>query len=110
MTFTPTRTRYPAIAAKLPRSMFTTPAAIRTVAGETDRWWRSQIHRLGDLTLEQSRMVLAEAVRRFDETLTLHSLGLLAIMQPLLAALTELVDRAGIGDIGALSGRRGPET
>ena len=109
MAFTPTRTRYPAIAAKLPRAMFTTPAAIRTMAGETDRWWRSQIHGLGDLTLEQSRMVLSEAVRRFDETLTIHSLGLLAIMQPLLVALTGLVDRAGVGDIGELSGSGGAE-
>jgi pyruvate,water dikinase len=109
MTFTPTGKRYPAIAGKLPRSMFTTPAAIRTMAGETDRWWRSQIQRLPDLTLEQSRLVLAEAVRRFDETLTIHSLGLLAIMQPLLVALTELVDRAGIGDIGELSGSGGAE-
>jgi len=109
MTFTPTGKRYPAIAGKLPRSMFTTPAAIRTMAGETDRWWRDQIHRLGDLTLGQSRMVLAEAVRRFDETLTIHSLGLLAIMQPLLVAVTELVDRAGIGDIGGLSGSGGAE-
>src|SRR5205807_4374201 len=66
-------------------------------------------HRLGDLTLEQSRMVLAEAVCRFDETLTIHSLGLLAIMQPLLVAVTELVDRAGIGDIGGLSGSGGAE-
>ena len=109
MTFTPTGKRYPAIAGKLPRAMFTTPAAIRTMAGETDRWWRSQIHRLPDLTLEQSRVVLSEAVRRFDETLTIHSLGLLAIMQPLLVALTELVDRAGIGDIGELSGSGGAE-
>jgi hypothetical protein len=95
MSFTPTRTRYPAIAAKLPRAMFTTPAAIRTMADETDRWWRSQIHRLPDMTLEQAKTVLSEAVRRFDETLTIHSLGLLAIMQPLLVALTDLVDRAG---------------
>jgi pyruvate,water dikinase len=109
MTFTPTRTRYPAIAGKLPRAMFTTPAAIRTMAGETDRWWRSQIQGLGDLTLEQSGMVLAEAVRRFDETLTIHSLGLLAIMQPLLVALTGLVERAGVGNIGELSGSGGAE-
>lgn len=109
MCFTPTRTRYPAIAGKLPRSMLTTPRAIRTVAGETDRWWRNQIHRLPDSTVEQAQMALSEAVRRFDQTLTIHSLGLLAIMQPLLVALTALVDRAGIGDIGELSGSGGAE-
>lgn len=109
MRFTPTRTRYPAIAGKLPRAMFTTPQAIRTMAGETDRWWRSQVPRLPELTVEQARMVLSDAVRRFDATLTIHSLGLLAIMQPLLVALTDLVDRAGTGDIGELSGGGGAE-
>jgi pyruvate,water dikinase len=109
MSFTPTRTRYPTIAGKLPRAMFGAPQAIRTMAGETDRWWRSQVHQLPDLTVEQARMVLAEAVRRFDATLTIHSLGLLAIMQPLLVALTALVDRAGTGDIGELSGGGGAE-
>jgi pyruvate,water dikinase len=109
MSFTPTRTRYPAIAAKLPHAMFTTPQTIRTMADETDQWWRSQIPRLPELTLEQAKEALSESVRRFDETLTIHSLGLLAIMQPLLVALTDLVDRAGIGDIGELSGSGGAE-
>jgi phosphohistidine swiveling domain-containing protein len=109
MRFSPTRARYPAIAGKLPRAMFTTPQAIRTMASETDRWWRSQVPQLPDLTVEQARAVLAEAVRRFDTTLTIHSLGLLALMQPLLVALTDLVERAGTGDIGELSGGGGAE-
>jgi pyruvate,water dikinase len=79
------------------------------VAAETDRWWRGRIQRLPDLTLEQAKAVLSDASRRFDQTLTIHSLGLLAIMQPLLVAVTDLVERAGIGDVGALSGGGGAE-
>ncbi|HEY4409812.1 MAG TPA: PEP-utilizing enzyme [Acidimicrobiia bacterium] len=109
MTFRPTRLRYPVIAGRLPRSMFATPQAIRTVADETDRWWRGRIQQLPDLTLEQAQAVLSEAARRFDRTLTIHSLGLLAIMQPLLVAVTDLVERAGTGDVGALSGSGGAE-
>jgi pyruvate,water dikinase len=109
MSFRPTSKRYPVIAGRLPRTMLATPQAIRTVAAETDRWWRSQIRRLPDLNEAEAKVVLSDAARRFDETLTVHSLGLLAIMQPLLVALTGLVDRAGIGDVGALSGSGGAE-
>lgn len=109
MAFRPTPKRYPVIAARLPRSMLATPQAIRTAAAATDLWWRNEIRRLPDLDLEQSKTVLSDAMRRFDETLTIHSLGLLAIMQPLLVALTDLVEHAGIGDIGALSGSGGAE-
>ncbi|MDQ1500079.1 MAG: rifampicin phosphotransferase, partial [Actinomycetota bacterium] len=109
MSFRPTSKRYPVIVGRLPRTMLATPQAIRTVAAETDRWWRSQIRRLPDLNEAEARVVLSDAARRFDETLTVHSLGLLAIMQPLLVALTGLVDRAGIGDVGALSGSGGAE-
>ena len=109
MAFRPTPKRYPVIAARLPRSMLATPQAIRTTAAATDRWWRDEIRRLSDLDLEQAKTVLAEAMRRFDQTLTIHSLGLLAIMQPLLVALTDLVEHAGVGDIGALSGSGGAE-
>ncbi|MGH8992081.1 MAG: PEP-utilizing enzyme [Acidimicrobiia bacterium] len=109
MSFRPTTLRYPVIAGRLLRVMFATPQAIRTVAAETDRWWRRRIQRLPDLTLEQAKAVLSDASHRFDQTLTLHSLGLLAIMQPLLVAVTDLVERAGIGDVGALSGSGGAE-
>jgi pyruvate,water dikinase len=109
MSFAPTRARYPVVACKLPYAMVTTPKAVRAIAAETDAWWRTEVRRLPELSLEQARAVLAHAVRRFDETLTIHSLGLLAVMQPLLVELTKLVERAGVGDIGELSGSGGAE-
>ncbi|MDT7776017.1 MAG: rifampicin phosphotransferase [Pseudonocardiales bacterium] len=109
MTFAPSRARYPVVAYRMPRAMLGTPRAVRAVAAETDAWWRTQIARLPALTTEGARTVLADAVARFDETLTIHSLGLLAVMQPLLVELTKLVERAGVGDVGALSGSGGAE-
>ena len=109
MTFAPSRVRYPVVAYKLPYAMATTPKAIRAVAAQTDVWWRTQIQRLPDLSQAQAQALLADAVRRFDEVLIIHSLGLLAVMQPLLVELTKLVERAGVGDVGELSGAGGAE-
>ena len=109
MSFAPTRARYPVVAYKLPYAMATTPKAIRALAAQTDMWWRIQIQRLPELSQEQAQSVLADAIRRFDEILITHSLGLLAVMQPLLVELTKLVERAGVGDIGELSGGGGAE-
>jgi rifampicin phosphotransferase len=109
MSFAPSRARYPVVACKLPYAMVTAPKAVRAVAAQTDVWWRTQIQRLPELSLQQAQAVLDDAVRRFDQTLTIHSLGLLAVMQPLLVELTKLVERAGVGDIGELSGAGGAE-
>jgi phosphohistidine swiveling domain-containing protein len=109
MSFAPTRARYPVLAYKLPYAIATTPKAIRAAAAQTDAWWRTQIQRLPELSQEQTQAVLADAVRRFDEILIIHSLVLLAVMQPLLVELTKLVERAGVGDIGELSGSGGAE-
>ncbi len=109
MSFAPSRRRYPVVAYRLPRAMFSTPRAIRAMAAETDTWWREQIGRLPALSVDETRAVLADGVRTFDKTLTLHSLGLIAVVQPLLVELTKLVEQAGVGDVGQLSGTGGAE-
>ncbi|HEY1972211.1 MAG TPA: hypothetical protein VGH89_29940, partial [Pseudonocardia sp.] len=109
MSFAPSRARYPVIGAKLPVAMLRTPRAVRAIAHDTDLWWRAQIPRLPGLSAEAASVLLADAVRRFDHTLIVHSLGLLAVTQPLLAALTKLLARAGVGDVGELSGGGGAE-
>jgi len=109
ITFQPTRRRYPVVAQRLPRTMLRTPGVIRTMAAETDAWWRAQIARLPALSEAETRAVLADGVRTFDRTLSLHSLGLIAVVQPLLVELTKLVEQAGVGDVGKLSGSGGAE-
>ena len=109
MMFSPTRRRYPWIAGKLPRAMIVGPREIRRRAPIVDSWWRSSIAALPGLSRAQSVSLLGDAVRYFDESLTWHSLALLAVVQPVLVELTKLVERAGVGDVGPLSGAGGAE-
>jgi phosphohistidine swiveling domain-containing protein len=109
MTFEPTRARYPAVAAKLPRVMRTAPGDVRAMSAATDVWWRDRIDALPTMSTAETRIVLAEGYQRFYDNLEIHTLGLMAVVQPLLVALSNLVERAGVGDVGELSGSGGAE-
>jgi len=109
MRFAPSRRRYPVIAFKLPYAMVAAPRRVRRRAPEIDAWWRTSVARLPDLSLDGSRELLREGFRNFDESLMWHSLALLSVVQPLLVELTKLVERTGVGDVGALSGSGGAE-
>jgi pyruvate,water dikinase len=109
MTFAPTRARYAAVAAKMPAVMWRAPNGIRAMAADTDEWWRRRIAELPGMPVEQTRAVLSEGNRTFYDTLLVHVLGLLPVVQPLLVELTKLVERAGVGDVGQLSGSGGAE-
>jgi pyruvate,water dikinase len=109
MTFDRTKRRWPVIAYKLPHSMLTAPRGVRAAAPQIDAWWRSQVVGVGSASLADAAVVLRHAVAEFDRMLTVHSLALLSVVQPLLVELTKLVEQAGIGDVGALSGSGGAE-
>ena len=109
MTFAMTRRRYPVIAYRLPHSMISAPRAVRRQAPIVDAWWRAQVARVGDLQMPAAVLALREAVSRFDYILTIHSLALLSVVQPLLVELTKLVEGTGVGEVGALSGTGGAE-
>jgi phosphohistidine swiveling domain-containing protein len=109
MVWQPTRRRYPFVAVKLPKVFVTAPKRIQAMAGETDIWWRDQVPRLGVMSLQEAQATFHQAHRRFDAALTLQSIGLLGCIQPLYEALEKLVQRAGVGDLGVLSGSGGAE-
>jgi phosphohistidine swiveling domain-containing protein len=109
MTFAPTRRRYPIVAYKLPRVLLTSTGNVRKLAVEIDDWWRVQVARLPELDHAGALGVMADALARFDETIGVHSLALLSVVQPLLDGLTKLVATAGVGDVGELSGTGGAE-
>jgi pyruvate,water dikinase len=109
MSFHVTRRRYPVIAGRLPYSMLTAPRAVRRQAPIVDAWWRAEVSAIGGLTLPAATASLAGAIERFNAILTIHSLALLSVVQPLLVELTKLVERTGVGDVGALSGSGGAE-
>jgi pyruvate,water dikinase len=109
MVFAPTRRRYPVIAYRLPYAALTMPGRVRTLAPQIDAWWRSEIPRLAEADLAGAVAIFDGATRRFSETMTAHGIALFAAITPLVNALTALVKRTGIGDVGVLSGTGGAE-
>jgi pyruvate,water dikinase len=109
MVWRPTRRRYPFVAAKLPGVFIRTPNQIKAVAADTDAWWRREVPRFGDLSLPAAQALFETATTRFDRALTLQSIGLLGVVQPLYEALAGVVDKTGIGDVAILSGSGGAE-
>jgi len=109
ITWNPTRARYPFVLAKLPVVFARSPARIRAVSKETDTWWRTQVPRLKQLSHQEAIATFNEAYTRFDTALTLQSIGLLGCIQPIYDTLEKVVAKAGVGDIGVLSGSGGAE-
>ncbi|TAM65688.1 PEP-utilizing enzyme [Mycobacterium sp.] len=109
MTFAPTMRRYPVIAYRLPYAALTMPGRVRRLAPQVDAWWRNEIPRLTDTDLAGAVAIFDGATRRFSETMTAHGIALFAAITPLVNALTALVKRTGIGDVGVLSGTGGAE-
>ena len=109
MSFQPTKRRYPVIAVKLPVAFMLSDRRVRALATETDAWWRQRIPQLPTLTREPAAAWLAEGFERYDRCIVTHSLGLLASVQPMYDALSKLVESAGVGDVGVLSGTGGAE-
>jgi phosphohistidine swiveling domain-containing protein len=109
MTFAPTKRRYPVIAAKLPVAALRSPARIRALAAEIEPWWQAQVAVIPDAEEEQARAALRDAAARFRHAMTVHGIGLFAIITPLIQALTALVETTGVGDVGRLSGTGGAE-
>ncbi|MCV7412396.1 hypothetical protein AWC05_17430 [Mycobacterium florentinum] len=109
MAFTPTMRRYPVIAHRLPYAALTMPRRVRRLAPQIDAWWRGEIPKLADADLAGAIAIFDGATHRFSETMTAHGIALFSAITPLINALTALVQRTGIGDVGVLSGSGGAE-
>ncbi|CDO90331.1 hypothetical protein AWC29_26190 [Mycobacterium triplex] len=109
MTFAPTMRRYPVIAHRLPHAALAMPRTVRRLAPQIDAWWRTEIPRLAGCDLAGAVAIFDGATRRFSETMTAHGIALFAAITPLINALTTLVKRTGVGDVGVLSGTGGAE-
>lgn len=107
--YTKTRRRYPAIAARLGALSVTGPAQVHRLARDTDGWWHESTARADSLGLRGATELLDEASDRFFATLSLHTLGLMGVVQPVFDGLTRLVESTGIGDVAVLSGSGGAE-
>lgn len=109
LAFHPTRRRYPAIGAKLPIAAATSPRRIRALAQETSAWWSSEISTVASASQREVTARFQSAYRRFENIMTVHTIALMSLLTPLLQAVTALVERTGVGDVGALSGTGGAE-
>src|SRR5439155_10402956 len=107
MRFSPTRRRYPAIAWRLPHAFVTTPNRARRFAAETEAWYDEAISRPASLDLAATRRAYAEGRGRFNAAMSMQVLVLLSNVQPLFDAISQLVERTGVGDVGVLSGSGG---
>lgn len=109
ISFSPTRRRYPAIAWRLPWAFATSPGRARAFAAETNAWYAGAVRRPAILDLAATRRAYAEGRRQFNAAMAMQVVVLLSNVQPLFDAVSQLVDRTGVGDVGVLSGSGGAE-
>jgi pyruvate,water dikinase len=110
MEFHPTRRRYPVVAVRLPWCFVTTQRRIRRLGAEMARWHADRLAAVTTQDLAGALATFLEARGQFERAAVLHGLVLFSVVQPLYAALTQLVDKAGVGDVATLSGAFGVET
>lgn len=107
--FVPTRRRYPAVAWRFPVALRAAPQEVRRVAAQTEEWYLPAVDSAPDLSLSAARALLHDGRARFHEAIDAQIIITIAVIQPLFDALSRLIDAAGVGDVGVLSGSGGPE-
>jgi pyruvate,water dikinase len=107
--YSPTRRRYPVVAWRMPLASAITPGQVRTAAARTAEWYGQQLGCSDRLDLTVSLERFRDAATMFERMLTVQLAALLIVVQPTYDALTRLVDSAGTGDVGLLSGSGGAE-
>ena len=101
--YAPTRRRYPAIAVRLPHVFATAPRRLRALAAETDWWWRQRVDGVHRLDREATVRLFTEAAAHFERALTIQTIALLGVVQPLYEAIAQLCERTGVGDVTEVS-------
>ena len=107
--YRPTKARYPAIAWKLSRTFLRMPGRLRREPPKYELWWRRSLDTLRDADLAASRALLSEAYVEFVDALTLQSAAVSGHAQVVHEALSGVIESAGTGDFGVLSGTGGAE-
>ncbi|HEY4410283.1 MAG TPA: PEP-utilizing enzyme [Acidimicrobiia bacterium] len=100
----PSRRRWPVVAVRFPAWFVRTPRLIRECRPVTDAWWRAEIAAAGTLDLADARRHFQAARQRFQETLTLHTTGVIICMQPVYDLMSRLATAAGVDGSALLTG------
>jgi len=109
MTFTPVRRRYPIIAAKMPVAARRAIREVRALSEPTRTWWRHNVSAVATADEASARATLIDGATRYRHLVTEQGVVLFAATTPVTHALSALVNRAGVGDLGTLSGTGGAE-
>lgn len=107
--YRPSIKRYPVVAWRLPYTFLTTPRLVRQAVSFNERWYAEQIARVPSQSLQQANATFELAQRRFEEMIVLQAQVLFGSVQPLYGQLFKLIAKAGVGDVGVLSGSGGAE-
>jgi pyruvate,water dikinase len=91
----PRRSRYPMVAAALPRAARALPGQLARLRVETDAWWRAGVAEAAGADAARVRELLQDAMARFEQVMDPHSVSTM-----LCQALYEQV-----GKLAALAGR-----
>ena len=97
------------IAWRLPLLFLTIPGRVRRAGRETEDWYQRHLTAVPNLDLPGATAAFNEAAELFIERAALQTTAVIATVQSVYDALQRLVDRAGVGDVGVLSGSGGAE-
>jgi pyruvate,water dikinase len=96
----------------MPYTFFRIPSVLRSVAAETEDWWRRQIAAAPSLDHGAAVQLFSESTARFRRNVALQATTLFCVVQPIYDVLERLTTSAGVGDMTSLAGGYGsvPET
>ncbi len=101
----PTRSRWPAVAARFPVTFARMPRATIAARKDTEPWWRRELARTPQLGLAEARQQFAAARDRFERNLTLQTITVVACIQPVYDQLSRLATKAGMDGAALMSGQ-----
>jgi pyruvate,water dikinase len=94
---------------KLPTTFLTMPRRLRTEPPRVQDWWRRSLRELEQADLTPARAKLHEALGELERALLLQCVSVVGHAQLLHEMLAKLIERAGTGGMGVLSGSGGAE-
>jgi pyruvate,water dikinase len=91
----PTKRRWPIIAARMPTNFVRAPRRIKPLSDDVHAWWLRATLGADDLDLAGARALWRDAERRFEETLIAHGDCLFGVVQVMHQAVDQLVSSSG---------------
>jgi pyruvate,water dikinase len=103
----PTRTRYPFVALRFPKTFVTMPGVVRRARAETGAWWRAELARTPGLDEAGARAQLEAGITRFRGNVAIQGTALIACIQGVYDQLSRLAAAAGVDSAPLMSGQGG---